>query len=93
MDLYEPHTHTFVIRLWLEEAAQEQGETLWRGHITHLLTKNRRYLQTPDDIVLFLLPYLSEMGVRVQLRWRIKWWLARWRQRHRPGKTLISNEL
>ncbi|MCA9938276.1 MAG: hypothetical protein KC418_06520 [Anaerolineales bacterium] len=90
MDPYEPHTHTFVIRLWLEESAQEQSETVWRGHITHLLTQKRRYLQTPDEIIFFILPYLVEMGVKLQMKWRIKWWLARWRQRHRPDKSLSA---
>ena len=93
MDPYEPNTHTFVIRLWLEETIQEQGKATWRGHITHLLTKQRRYLQDPDDVVLFILPYLAEMGVKIQLKWRIKWWLARWRQRHRPTKALLNGEL
>lgn len=93
MDPYEPNTHTFVIRLWLEETVQEQGKATWRGHITHLLSKKRRYLQEPDDVIFFIMPYLMEMGVKVQLKWRIKWWLARWRQHQRPVKAVLNGEL
>jgi hypothetical protein len=74
MDLYEANTHPFVIKIWLEETAEEAGRAVWRGHITHVPTGQRRYIQVLDDIVAFIASYLEQMGVqpvanRRQCRW------------------------
>ena len=60
----EIDNHSFVIRIWLEEPAEETGQELWRGHITHVVSGNRAYFQDLDGIISFLIPYLGQMGVR-----------------------------
>jgi hypothetical protein len=62
MDCYE--SHSFIVKVWLEESFEEAGETLWRGHITHVPGEERRYLRTLDDVVDFIGPYLECMGVK-----------------------------
>jgi hypothetical protein len=62
MDRIEAHTHSFVIRIWLEEPEDGVGTPRWRGHITHSLTGERRYLQDLDDVSAFIAPYIAEMG-------------------------------
>ena len=62
MDLYEAHTHPFIVKIWLEESAEEAGQATWRGYITHVPSGQRRYLQSLDDIILFIKPYLEAMG-------------------------------
>ncbi len=74
MDAPEPNTHSFVIRIWLEETALEGERANWRGHITHVLTRERRYVEQPDDIFLFILPFLQAMGIRFSLWWRLRQW-------------------
>ena len=77
MDQLEPNTHSFVLKIWLEETAQEAGHVTWRGHITHVPSGKRLYVEDLDKIILFILPYLETLGVRLGLRWRLRRWLNR----------------
>jgi hypothetical protein len=81
MDLFETHTHPFVVKIWLEETAEEAGRAVWRGHITHVPNGARRYVQDLDSIVLFMVPYLERMGVKLSPVWRLKHWLNKFRRR------------
>lgn len=65
LDLYEINTHPFVIKIWLEQAADDTGQAIWRGHITHVPSRTRRYIQSLREIVEFIRPYLHQMGVVV----------------------------
>ena len=77
MDSLEVTSHPFIVRIWLEETAEEAGRATWRGHITHVPSGERRYLRDLDDIIAFIAPYLQEMGVQFDMRWRVKQWLKR----------------
>jgi hypothetical protein len=74
----ESVSHSFIVKVWIEETAQEAGHVVWRGHITHVTTQERRYFQNLDEIARFIAPYLAQMGVRLPLRERIKESLSRW---------------
>ena len=63
MDLFEANTHPFIVKIWIEETAEEAGQATWRGHITHVPTGERRYLKDLDDITAFIAPYLEKMGM------------------------------
>lgn len=79
MGLYESGTHSFIVKIWLEETASESSKVLWRGHITHVVSEQRRYLQDLDEIEVFIRPYLKEMGVafgRDRCIWR---WINQWK--------------
>ncbi len=65
MEPAESNTQSFIIKIWLEEADEETGRGLWRGHITHVPSGERRYLQDLDAILLFIKPYLKTMGVKL----------------------------
>ena len=58
MDHTETQTHSFIIRIWLEEAE----ERLWRGHVTHVPSGKRQYVETLEGISHFLDAYLQQMG-------------------------------
>jgi hypothetical protein len=81
MDAPELHTHSFVVRIWLEETAQATGRAVWRGHITHVPSGNRKYLSDLREIERFITPYLEEMGIRPTIRHRVSKWLSRWKRR------------
>lgn len=51
--------HTFVLRLWIEERDQQTGCTLWRGHITHVLSGRRQYVQDYPAIIRFICPFVD----------------------------------
>ena len=57
-DLYEIKTQAFVIRIWLEDSLR------WRGHITHVPSGERRYIEDLSEIDDFIWPYLEKMGVQ-----------------------------
>lgn len=77
MDLFEAHTHSFIIKIWREEISAGASQAVWRGHITHVPGGERRYLKNLDDISTFIMPYIEEMGVKLALRWRLRQWLNR----------------
>ena len=78
MDVFES-THSFIVRIWLEESAQETEQSKWRGHITHVPGGEQRYLKELDESIYFMMPYLSALGVKFGLRWRVRRWLHCWK--------------
>jgi hypothetical protein len=85
MALHETTTHSFIVRIWLEEPAGKGGSAMWRGHITHVPSGKRRYLKELGDIVDFVQPYLEAMGVRPSWWTKARRWLKRRRFFPRGG--------
>ena len=85
MEIYEASTHPFIVKIWLEETAEEAGRAVWRGHITHVLSGQRRYLKDLDDILVFIAPYLETMGVDLGPFWRIRRWFKQGRLSRTEG--------
>jgi len=79
MGLSETDIHPFIIKIWLEETADEANRPMWRGHIVHVPDGEGRYLEELDNIAAFIAPYLENMGVKFGLLWQVKHWLSRWR--------------
>jgi hypothetical protein len=70
MEPTESRTHSFIIKIWLEEDMDEAGRTVWRGHITHVPGGERRYLKQLNDVLAFIMPFLKKMGVRFDMNSR-----------------------
>jgi hypothetical protein len=81
MEPHEPDTHSFVVKVWLEETAEEAGRAHWRGHITHVASGERRYLQSLTEITSFIEGYLMRMGVTPDTGWHWPRWLSLQRTR------------
>ena len=73
----DPETHSFVVKLWLEETVEESGEAVWRGRITHVASGKQYYVTELDSIAVIIAPYLQEMQVDLGPRWRLGQWLRR----------------
>jgi hypothetical protein len=73
--MYDPHTHSFIAKIWLEEGADQGRPATWRGTITHVPSGAQRYLQSLGDILAFIVPYVEEMGVKLAPYWRVRRWL------------------
>ena len=69
MDSFETSFQSFVIKIWIEETAAESGRVLWRGHITHIPSKRRVYLDDLNEIIRFISPYLEQMGIELGQKW------------------------
>lgn len=77
---------SFIIKIWLEETAAEAGEATWRGHITHVPSGKRCYLDDLDGIAAFVAPYLEELGVSGTGHSRRRGLLERWKRRLGVGQ-------
>ena len=64
MEPTESRTHSFIVKIWLEEERDESGRTVWRGHITHVPGGERQYIQDLSAISPFIQPYLEKMGAK-----------------------------
>lgn len=52
-------TQSFVVMLWMELPDEGSNFSSWRGHITHVLSGQRHYLEKFKDIEGFISPYLG----------------------------------
>jgi hypothetical protein len=77
MDSLEPNSQSFIVKVWVEDSAWQDGRSVWSGHITHVSSHERRYLKNLGEIEDFIASYLEEMGVKLGVRWRIRRWLKR----------------
>lgn len=77
MYLPEEYTHSFVVKIWIEESADQAGKVMYRGYITHIPGGERHYLKKLSDIDNFILTYMEAMGVRPGPAVRIRRWLRR----------------
>jgi hypothetical protein len=77
MDTLEPDAQSFIVKVWVEDGNEKVGNSVWRGHITHVSSGSRHYIKNMDEISEFIAPYLQEMGVKSGMRWRISSWLKR----------------
>ncbi len=92
MDLVEFNTHSFIVKIWLEEPAEDNRKGMWRGHITHVPGGERRYLESLGEIVAFMVPYLLSMGVRLDAYSRLRARLSSLSGSQRPKPELGADE-
>lgn len=75
MDDPVAESHSFIIKVWLEEYRIAADRVVWRGHITHVPGGARHYVKDPAQILAVILPYLQRMGIKLSWRWRLQTWL------------------
>jgi hypothetical protein len=75
MDLFESNTHSFIVKIWLED----NDPVTWRGHITHVQSGRRCHFENLSTLVDFVTPYLEQMGATFGRLQRMKLWFKRWR--------------
>ncbi len=92
MDLIEFNTHSFIVKIWLEEPADDDNKGKWRGHITHVPDGERRYLKGVGEIADFIVPYLASMGVQVDALSRLRAALANSASDHEPVSESHRNQ-
>lgn len=76
MDLSEAQLHSFIIKLWVEDAAGKGNRNAWSGQIRHVPGGEHRYIKNFDEMTEFIRPYLptnnTEYSPRGMWRWIIK---------------------
>jgi hypothetical protein len=82
MESLESTSQSFIVKVWVEDAVEADGRSVWHGHITHVLSGKRHYVKSLDEIQGFIAPHLEEMGVKLDTCWRIAHWFKHlWMQR------------
>jgi hypothetical protein len=61
VDEPESNAVTFVVRLWLEGG--DEGPRVWRGHITHVMSGERRYVQSLEGIDAFITRFMRCLDI------------------------------
>jgi hypothetical protein len=72
MRVFESKTHSFIVKIWLEEP-EGPGGAKWRGHITHVPGNERRYIEQLGEIADFIAPYVE--GMKASSTGCIRRWL------------------
>jgi hypothetical protein len=65
-------THSFVLRVWIEEQAHNGRGAIWRGQIIHVQTGARGVFTGIVDIHRFLVDELAAVGVRLGISDRVR---------------------
>jgi hypothetical protein len=71
----EGQTHSFIVKIWLNQNFKETGQARWSAHITHVPGGERQYFSDLSEIAAFIRPFLGAMNVHSRLRWRLWKWL------------------
>jgi hypothetical protein len=71
----EPHTHSFILKLWLLKQEGTKAGQNWRGHITHVASDQRIYFGSFWELNRLLISYMQKMGVKLPFWWRAYQWL------------------
>ena len=61
-DLPEVNLQSFIVKIWVEETGDSASTTPWRGSITHVVTGERRYVKSLEEITKYFRVYLQ--GIR-----------------------------
>jgi hypothetical protein len=59
----ESTTHTFVLKVWVEEIMEESNRARWRGRITHVLNGDYIYFEDLETLHNFIKTYLDKLNL------------------------------
>jgi len=71
----QPNTHSFVVKVWLNNHSQRSGRAAWRGRITHVPSGQCRYFTKIADVDDFITAYLRQLGAKPTLWSRVLRWV------------------
>jgi hypothetical protein len=72
MEPLESTSLSFIVKVWVEDSAEAGSQGVCHGHITHVPSGKRQYIDDLGKIEDFIAPHLEEMGVKLGLRWRLR---------------------
>jgi hypothetical protein len=55
----DANIHSFIVRVWFEEAPVETRSPVWRGHIRHIPGGELRYFKDLSEITEFIATHLN----------------------------------
>lgn len=70
-------THSFIIKVWLEQTGDLLEPRALRGRITHVPSGATGTFTCLEDIVPFIATYVRELGAQQTWTWRMRQWCRR----------------
>jgi hypothetical protein len=77
MKLSNPHIHSFIIKIFLDEDAEASDRAIWHGYITHVPDGEQKYLKDLGDALVFIKSYLQDRSKKLELFQQVKQWIKR----------------
>jgi hypothetical protein len=77
----ESACQSFIVKIWSEGTDGEGKNLRWRGHITHVPSGDRHYVNGLSEISNSIEAYLKSAGTTVAAKsWTRRWlnWLRHW---------------
>jgi hypothetical protein len=62
-ELSEVNLQSFIVKIWVEEKREGEEAPPWRGSITHVVTGERRYIKSLNEITRYFKMYLLGIGI------------------------------
>jgi hypothetical protein len=59
LDPPRPDTHSFVVRVWIEDRCDTSGTVRWRGSVTHVPSGRTRYFEDLTDMCAFVAAHMQ----------------------------------
>jgi hypothetical protein len=75
-DPAEETTHSFLVRVWLEETKAEHKHATWGGKIKQLPDGPRLYVRDLTEVTDFIAVYLERMGVELRRPRKVRQWFG-----------------
>lgn len=60
-------SHSFIVRIWLEERATKNSPPRWRGSLIHVLSGRQMYFDCLESLPGLIRPYVEAMFAESQL--------------------------
>ena len=75
MDLFEDNTHSFVVKISIEEETEKGGIQFWQGEITHVSTGSHYLFERWEKMEGFLRSHLKEAKLPGPKLTGNHWWV------------------
>jgi hypothetical protein len=73
----QPHTHSFIVKVWLASPDGGAIRPGWCGRVTHVPSGRSLHFRELVELDGFITWYLHQLGVPPTLRWRLRQWVSR----------------
>lgn len=92
MHPFKKNGHVFIIRIWSETREIDDARPEWRGSVEHVPSGTQRYVRDLDGISTFIAAYLTDLGMKLSISWRLKLWFKRWQVERPKSKRSCQEE-
>jgi hypothetical protein len=60
----QPNSHSFIVRMWVNDSTQGAEHPDWRGYVTHVPSGDRRYFKTLEELCIYIQNHFTSSASR-----------------------------